>query len=111
MAEEDDWNIVIDECSSLAAKWEQLSGFLGLKISLIRTIKQNHPGDNIGCWNEALEYWIQQDYNTGKFGLPSWKSLLTAVAKVEKLQCKKLAADHQGTTTISCAIEVFLAII
>ena len=94
--DEDDWNIVIDECSSLAAKWEQLSGFLGLKISVIDTIKQNHPGDNIGCWNEALKQWIKQNYNTLKFGVPSWRSLLTAVAKVDKLQFKELSAEHQG---------------
>ena len=86
---------MIDECSSLAAKWEQLSGFLGLRISVIDTIKQNHPGDIIGCWNEALKQWIKQNYNTLKFGVPSWRSLLTAVTKVEKLKFKKLAADHQ----------------
>ena len=93
--EEDDWNIVIDECSSLAAKWEQLSGFLGLKISLIETIKQNHPGDNIGCWNDALKHWIKQGYNTSKFGEPSWRMLLKAIAKMDKLEFKKIATDHQ----------------
>ena len=96
LPEEDDWNIVIDECSSLAAKWEQLSGFLGLRISLIEIIKQNHPGDNVGCWNEALKHWIKQNYNTKKFTEPSWRSLLTAVAKVEKLLFKKLASKHMS---------------
>ena len=86
---------MIDECSLLAAKWEQLSGFLGLRISLIETIKQNHPGDNVGCWNEALKHWIKQAYNTSKFGEPSWRTLLKAIAKVDKLHFKKIAADHQ----------------
>ena len=92
--EEDDWNIVIDECSSLAAKWEQISGFLGLKISLIETIKHGHHGDNIACWNDALKHWIKQNYNTVKFGEPSWKSLLKAISKVDKLKLKKLAPEH-----------------
>ena len=96
--EEDDWNVVISECSSLAAKWEQLSAFLGLRMSRIDIIKQNHPGNNVGCWNDAIKHWIKQDYNTRKFGLPSWKSLLTAVAQVEKLRCKNMAAEHQKGT-------------
>ena len=93
--EEDDWNLVIDECSSLAAKWEQLCGFLGLKISLIDAIKQNHPGDNIGCWNDALKHWIKQDYSTSKFGEPSWRMLLKAIVKVDKLEFRNIAIDHQ----------------
>ena len=95
--EEDDWNVVIDECASLASKWQQLSAFLGLKISLIDSIKNDYPGDGLGCWNEALKQWITQNYNTEKFGKPSWRTLLKAVAKVDKLQFKKLASVHQGT--------------
>ena len=87
---------MIDECSSLAAKWEQISGFLGLRLSLIDTIKQNHPGDNIGCWNDALKHWIKQNYNTGKFHEPSWRSLLKAIARVDRALFKKLASEHQG---------------
>ena len=87
---------MIDECSSLAAKWEQVSGFLGLPLSLIDSIKKNHLGDNIGCWNDTLKHWIKQNYNTAKFGEPSWKTLLKAIAKVDKLKFKRLAAEHEG---------------
>ena len=95
--EEDDWNILIDECSSLCARWDRISGFLGLRPSLIASIRRNNPNDNTGCWNDALLEWISQNYNTEKFGEPSWRSFLTAVAKVDKLQCKELAAVHQGS--------------
>ena len=95
--EEDDWNILIDECSSLCARWDRISGFLGLRPSLIASIRRNNPNDNTGCWNDALLEWISQNYNTEKFGEPSWRSFLTAVAKVDKLQCKKLATNHQGS--------------
>ena len=80
----------------MAAKWEQIGAFLGLPPSLIASIRGNHPSDNTGCWNDALLQWVQQKYNIQKFGEPSWKSLLKAVAKVDKLQFKKLATDHQG---------------
>ena len=96
IAEEDDWNNVIKECSSLAAKWEQLSGYLGLSIGTIETIKENFPSNVTGCWNEALKQWILQNYRTVRYGLPSWRTLLEAVARVDKLLFKNLADKHQG---------------
>lgn len=96
LSEKDNWNEIIKECSSLAAKWEQLSGYLGLSIETIDTIKRNIPTDAAGCWNEALKQWILQNYRTTKFGLPSWRSLLEAVARVDKLLFKKLAEKHRG---------------
>ena len=102
LAEKDDWNDVIKECSSLAAKWEQLGGYLGLSIGTIETIKKNFSADVAGCWNEALKQWILQNYRTAKFGLPSWRMLLEAIARVDKLLFKNLADKHQGkkATTI-----------
>ena len=100
--EEDDWNVVIIECSSLAAKWEQLSGYLGLSIRLIDSIRGNHPNDNSACWNEALKHWILQNYKTEKFGSPSWRTLLRAVAKIDKLLFRELAPNHQGTQDFTC---------
>lgn len=95
LAEEDDWNGVILECSSLAAKWDQLSGYLGLSMGTIETIIKSHPYDTSGCWNEALKLWIKQNYNTEKYGVPSWRTLLKAIAMVDKLLFKKLADNHQ----------------
>ena len=93
--EEDDWNEVIKECSSLAAKWEQLSGYLGLSIGRIDTIKKNFS-DVTDCWNEALKQWILQNYRTARFGLPSWRMLLEAIARVDRLLFKNLADKHRG---------------
>ena len=91
---EDDWNIVIRECSSLSAKWQQLGGYLGLRIGLIDSIKGNYPGDNSACWSEALKHWIRQNYNTAKFGLPSWRALLEAIARENRLLFNNLAAKY-----------------
>jgi hypothetical protein len=91
-AEIDDWNIVVIECKSLAAKWEQLSIFLGLSCDTINNIKGS--GDNYHCWSEAVIHWIRQNYNTGTFGRPSWRTLLKAVAEVDKLLFERLATKH-----------------
>ena len=84
------------ECVSLAANWESVSGYLGLSFSLIDDIKGSFPSNLAGCWNEALKNWIKQNYKTEKFGLPSWRTLLKAVAQVDKCLFKKLADTHQG---------------
>ena len=95
---------MIDECSSLDSKWDKISGFLGLPPSLIASIRGNHPNDNSGCWNDALLQWILRKYNTEKFGKPSWVTLLTAIAKADKLQFMKLAEKHQGNSSEGTAI-------
>ena len=86
---------MIIECSSLAAQWKELSGYLGLSFKLIDRIKCDYQNSTC-CWNEALKEWIEQNYNTQRFDVPSWRSLLKAIAKVNKLQFKKLATEHQG---------------
>ena len=87
---------MIIECKSLSGSWEKVSAYLGLSFELIETIKRDNPRDSAGCWNEALKEWIKQNYNTKLFGRPSWRSLLRAVAEVDKRQFQKLAAEHQG---------------
>lgn len=37
------------------------------------------------------------NYNFAKFGAPSWRTLLKAVALVDILYFKKLAYNHQGS--------------
>ena len=89
------WNTVIIECGLLAANWERLSGYLGLSFEILDDIKKCHPNNNSDCWNEALKQWIKQNYKTEMFGEPSWRTLLRAIAKVDKLRFKKLAERHQ----------------
>ena len=95
---EDDWNVVIIKCKSLAADWEKLSGYLGLFKRDIDKIKRDHPNDNCICWNEALSEWIKRNYNVKKFGIPSWRTLLKAVELVDKCKSTLLASEFQGNS-------------
>ena len=94
---EDDWNVVFEECSPLASKWQPLSALLGLRLSIVDRIKSDFQGDSLGCLSEALKQWIKMNYNTQKYGKPSWKTLLKAIAKIDKPQFNRLATEHQGT--------------
>ena len=97
------------ECSSLASKWQQLSTYLGLKLSIIDRIKSDFPSDNLRCWSEGLKEWIKMNYNIQRYGKPSWKTLLKAIARVDNLCFKRLAIEHQGTdTTVAIAIVLIL---
>ena len=102
---EDDRNMVFEECSPLASKWQQLSAYIGLKLSIIDRIKSDFPSDSLGCWSEALKEWIKMNYDIQRYGKPSWKTLLKAIAKVDNLRFRRLATEHQGTdSTVATAI-------
>ena len=73
-----------------------MSCFLGLSKDDIDTIKENNPKNYSACWDEALSLWIKQNYNTAKFGAPSWRSLLKAIAPIDGKLFKELALKHQG---------------
>ena len=83
------------ETRTLASEWNKLAIYLGLSFELINsTIKV--AGSSFQCWSEVLRQWILQNYNTNAFGEPSWRTLLRAVAQVNKLQFKTLADKHES---------------
>ena len=94
---ENDWSKVFAECNSLASKWQELSTYLGLTPSIIDRIKSDFSGNCLGCLIEALKEWIKMNYDTQTYGKPSWKTLLKAIAKIDKLRFTTLATEHQGT--------------
>ena len=94
-SDEDNWNDVIIACSSLAPKWQHLSGLLGLPIKTILTIRESYPNNNAASWSEALMQWILKEYNTEECGFPSWKLLLKAVSRVDETLFDRLAKEHQ----------------
>ena len=102
--DEGDWNFVIMECSALAGQWGRLGSFLGLDPSSIAIIRENNPRDQTSCFSEAISQWIKQNYNTARYGMPSWRTLLRAVAMVDKLLFQKLAIKH-GTCNKFSKIE------
>ena len=49
--------------------------------------------------------WILQEYNTEKYGSPSWKSLLKAVSKVDDILFDRLANEHQFEGECACVFQ------
>ena len=79
-----------------AAKYAQIGRNFGLAPSTIESIKENHPlaGDNSKALQEVIITWVRQDFNTKKFGLPSWQKVVEVISNFDKLLAKKIAEDH-----------------
>ena len=104
LTEERDWNsLSIETKSLLSVHWDTIAICLGLVASKIAEIKKNNSGDCTDCWNSALLEWVRQNYDITEFGEPSWRTFLKAVALADcnKLEVKKLAANHPGMLSIS----------
>ena len=92
------------ECKSLSAKWEELSIYLGLPADKIDTIKHDNHDNAKRCWNQALLAWIKQGYDTNKYGKPSWRTLLRAIAEENKRLFKELSQKHLSKQVLTHAI-------
>lgn len=68
------------EVNSLAGHWDGVACCLGLTKDSVCTIKLKCRGDPSRCLDEVIDNWLKQNYNCDKFGLPSWRRLVSAVA-------------------------------
>lgn len=94
---DDDWNDVYLAIKSLNAQWRDIGIALGIGADKLDEIE----GDNSRTANRlssVLTAWINQNYDTTKYKLPSWRTLCTALSKaVEKKKfVKDLAIEHGG---------------
>ena len=84
----------MDDLSTCTAKWKTISIRLGLPMDKINTIERDgHSAED--CWQDALILWLGQNYNTKKYPLPSWRSLLKIISKIDNTLFKRLAAEHK----------------
>lgn len=95
----EDWNWVFRECKKLSAHWHDIGAHLGLHPDDLERIKRDNRDNSKDCLKKALYEWIKQNYSITKYGLPSWKTLLEAVAEVDQRLFKKLAEKYKATST------------
>ena len=78
---EEDLGDVLDEVVDLAGRWPNMCTALRLRPHAEGTIARQcfHQVDD--CLKAALRSWLCQEYDTVKYGLPTWKKLVEAVAK------------------------------
>lgn len=67
------------EKKSTAENWENIGEALRLRPNKLERIRQDST-NKVDCLCGVLNEWLEGEYNTQRFGSPSWKQLVKAVA-------------------------------
>ena len=95
---------MIQEISSLAANYYVLGMALGLKVSALDKIKSENPKNCDEALRAVIKKWLSRaDIVRDKQSvIPSWKSLVIAVADstggANPALANRIAANHPGTS-------------
>ena len=92
----DDFLDVMDAVFTLAADWEKIAMKLHLRYDTISAIQKDNPGDTHACLEKAISQWLKENYNIAKFGVPSWRTLVTAVETIDIGLANDIAESHKG---------------
>ena len=94
---------VMDELSDVVHKWRPICAALRLPPPVLNAIKSDNQ-DAETCLEKAVTRWLNQSYNTERFGLPSWKMLVDAVAHHRggdnPALAQQIAERHNGKTYV-----------
>ena len=98
---EDDLQDVKKEVSDLAAHWIHIADSLRIPESIQSKIKRDYPEADL-CLRAVLINWLKKRYNFHKFGLPTWRFLVEAIADPagcnDPAKANEIARNHPGMT-------------
>lgn len=87
------------EVLNAAHNWRGIGKALRLHPDLLHRIEANYL-DVEQRLDEVLTEWLKKAYDTTRFGLPSWKLLVEAVAHCaggnDPALAEKIAKNHNG---------------
>ena len=98
-ADIDDLIDVKCELLDVAHKWKGVGMALRLKPALLNRI-QAENSDVLECLTGVLTEWLNESYNIFRFGPPSWKLLVAAVAHPaggnDRALAERIAQKYMG---------------
>lgn len=71
----------LEETSFPFDQWNRLGLVIGIIQTKLNSIRAKYT-DSEECLRDSLALWLQQDYNTNKYDLPSMESLANAAQKI-----------------------------
>ena len=96
----EDEQAVREELMTLAAKFDDIGITLGLSYGDLEATCRECVGDTKRGLGQVIRTWLKQSYNVGKFGLPSWRSLVDAVDSSaggsNHALAKRIASKHKS---------------
>ena len=102
-AEEDDLADILELLKDETAQCYNIGSCLKLKAGLLDKI-ENETKDLSTSMRKVISNWLRRNYNVQRFGEPTWKGLVEAVAASNGgnniALAQRIAADHQGTVLL-----------
>ena len=87
--------------------WRRLAAGLRIPLSLVALISSNHSHDSEQCLLALLGEWLKESYDVKRYGHPSWRSLVRAVASSpgggNPALAGSIADKHPGRVIVSKA--------
>ena len=77
----DDLADVLTELEPVQSRYFDIGLMLHLKPDVLKEIFRRNPESSSKGMSEMIIEWLSKNYNTKRFGDPTWKSLVIAVAK------------------------------
>lgn len=84
----------------VSAKWKVIGVAFRLKSGKLKEIAaSNQTGNPSDCLYEVLVNWVNRNYNTERFGEPTWRRVVEVVADSSAgdnaALARTIAMDHQ----------------
>ena len=70
---------IIQELEKIAYRWYHIGLTLGLLNSTLENIKSKEHEDNHDLLRGVIVEWLKMNYDTTKFGPPTWRRIVEAV--------------------------------
>ena len=97
---EDDVYEVYEEVHTIAGNWRQIAVGLRLPLRMKSVFAEMHSNNPKDCLLAVLEEWLKGNHNVEKYGHPSWRALVKAVADptggANPALAHSIAAKHSG---------------
>ena len=102
VTDESDWNNVVREVIKLNASYYSFGGALGLLPAELNEIKSTCCQNLKQALNAVILAWLHQNYDTKKYGPPTWRRLVEAVDNPaggdNHALAKTIASSHPAGT-------------
>ena len=96
LAAEKDLGKVYPAILSLADRWREIFIHLGIPMRIINNIEKTRRGYGHDCLSDGLYEWLKRNYSTDDYGIPSWRTLIEHIDKIDCDLARDLAKKHEG---------------
>ena len=91
--------------TDISAKWKHIGIALRLKPAKLQEIAATHLGNPSDCILEVLINWLNKNYNTEKFGEPTWRRIVEVVADPaagdNAALAERITKEHQSMIALN----------